>query len=158
MNIFKNILLKSASTNSEKLRARYYLAKEVTDELRLVGQAYINCSSTPYINKDNYLSLIGVFEKLAAWIKEIPGFREADFLRNLPVAGRRGSEVMPDIDSHIIRERKFIMENEATATMGYYAIQNIDACLNLLPHDAPVDDVMKSLNIILKRIGAEDVK
>ena len=56
--------------------------------------------------------------------------------------------------TRIDQARRYFMDHEATAAAGGAILQNINACLRLIPHDADVDDILKSVQDVVLRVAS----
>ena len=135
------------------MRDRYYLAKEFAEGLCRAEQVYANDLSRLPINKSDYLALLSAFEKLLGYVDEVPAAYDTDFRRNLLGGGLDGL-VVPDMTGRIDQARRYLTNHEAIAAAGESIIQNINACLRLMPHDADVDDILKSVQVVVMRAAS----
>lgn len=154
MQFFKKAFEKLTGGGDQQLRAQYHFAREFTEALRTAEQVYANDPGKLPIKKTDYLTLLDSFESLLSWVPEIPGAYDTDFRRNLPGGGIDGLEVLPNMAERINQARRYLAGHEATATAGQCIVQNIDACLGLIPHDANVEDTLKSMEPTVLRIAS----
>lgn len=153
MKFLKNAFANLSGDNRQELRARYYLAKEFTEGLRIAEQVYANDLGRLPICKSDYLAMLSAFEKLIFCVEEVPAAYDTDFRRNLLGSGLDGLAV-PDMTTRIDQARRYLMDHEATAAGGEAILQNINACLRLIPHDADVNDILKSVQDVVLRVAS----
>lgn len=157
MNIFKTAFAKLSGGEGQKLRQRYYLAKEFAEGLCSAEQVYANDLNRLPINKSDYLAMLNAFEKLLGYVEEVPAAYDTDFRRNLLGGGLDGL-VVPDMTQRIDQARRYLTQHEASAAAGQSILQNINACLGLIPHDADVDDILKSVRVVVMRVASGVVR
>jgi hypothetical protein len=157
MKFIQDLFAKITGGTKHKLRVRYYLAKELTEGLRGAEHVYDNDPGRLPISKDDYLVLLNAFEKLIARVETIPAAYDTDFRRNLPGGGLDGLQA-PDMSGRIASARQYVKEYQATAAAGKSIIQNIDACLHIMPHDANIDTILKSLKAVVMRVASGVVR
>jgi len=146
------------STSMPALRVRYQQAKEFTENLRAAERTYADDPGQLPIIKSDYLALLTAFEKLLTWVDAVPEAYDTDFRRNLPGSSLDGSLVPPDIAGRIGQARRFLQNHDATAVMGHCILQNINGCLNLVRHDAPAGETLKSIAQVVARIASGDIR
>lgn len=54
----------------------------------------------------------------------------------------------------IDQARRYLTNHEANAAAGESILQNINACLRLIPHGADVDDILKSVQVVVMRVAS----
>jgi hypothetical protein len=136
-----------------KLQARYQFAKQFTDNLQAAETVYANDPGKLAIFKSDYLAFLDAFEALLSHIDPIPGEFDTDFRRNLPGGGSAGLKVAETLKERIAQARQYVQSNEATAVAGQCILQNIDACLCLLPSNANVDQPLQNIDPIVTRVA-----
>lgn len=110
------------------------------------------------IRKTDYLKLLELFESLLGSATAVAPALDTELRRNLPGTGMDGIEASVDLRGRIGQARRFLDTHPATAAMGAGVLQNIDACLGLVPAGAQVEALKSAALPLLASIGAKSIR
>ncbi len=110
------------------------------------------------IRQTDYLKLLELFESLLGLTTTLPDALDTDLRRNLPGTGMDGIEASVDLRGRIGQARRFLDTHPATAAMGAGVVQNIDACLGIVPAGAPLEALKSAALPLLASIGAKNIR
>ncbi|NHZ42420.1 hypothetical protein [Massilia aquatica] len=110
------------------------------------------------IRQTDYLKLLELFESLLGLTTTVPDALDTDLRRDLPGTGMDGIDASVDLRGRIGQARRFLDTHSATAAMGAGVLQNINACLGIVPAGAPLEALKSAALPLLASIGAKNIR